>query len=371
MFFCRVLLGICLLHYFHDLHVSSCDDPTVDICEDPPVFSPSHLVVRHGDPTSATCTVCKEKCHDKQIGLEKSLGTQSTNGTTITWKVPRLTEWDTSALCYYNYNSSKQCCTVLPVTVYHPPVRVSLRFVTHSGPLIVNHTYTVECIVEDVAPVKNLIVSFHKGDTLLEQSKFDSEVKKPVTKAVTLDINPSREDDGAQYWCKARLDLGPGGPEHPPVVESENITSTVYYMPYQDRPSHSDPVIVTSGYPFQLNCSAMGNPSLTYNWTFPSLVSHVDSGSDFTVNSATFAHGGQYTCTVFNDLGFLHVTFNVQVQVDYMPIIIGVVVAFIALAALTCIIFYIQYYKQKRTGHYKVVGGIPFRSQRADVPLKA
>uniref|UniRef100_A0A672YIA7 Vascular cell adhesion protein 1-like n=1 Tax=Sphaeramia orbicularis TaxID=375764 RepID=A0A672YIA7_9TELE len=192
-----------------------------DICEDPPVFSPSHLVVRHGDPTSATCTVCKEQCHNKLIGLEKSLGSESTKGTTITWKVEKLTEWDTSALCFYNYNNSKQCCTELPVTVYR-------KFMNGSGPLIVNHTYTLQCTVEDVAPVNSLIVSFYKGDTQLAQSKFHSEDKKPMTKAATHDINPSREDNGAQYWCEARLELGPEGPEHPPVVESENITSTVH-----------------------------------------------------------------------------------------------------------------------------------------------
>ncbi|XP_030004900.1 vascular cell adhesion protein 1-like isoform X2 [Sphaeramia orbicularis] len=367
MFFLRILLGICILYHFHDLHVSSCED----ICEDPPVFSPSHLVVRHGDPTSATCTVCKEQCHNKLIGLEKSLGSESTKGTTITWKVEKLTEWDTSALCFYNYNNSKQCCTELPVTVYHPPVRVSLRFMNGSGPLIVNHTYTLQCTVEDVAPVNSLIVSFYKGDTQLAQSKFHSEDKKPMTKAATHDINPSREDNGAQYWCEARLELGPEGPEHPPVVESENITSTVHYMPYQDRSSHSDPVIVTNGYPFHLNCSAKGNPSPTYDWTFPSSVSHVSNSSNFTVNSATFAHGGQYICTVFNDLGVLHVEFNVQVQVDYIPIIIGVVVAVIVLIALIFIIWFIQYYKHNKTGHYKVMGVIPFRSRHCEVPLKA
>lgn len=366
MFFHHILLGIGLLHCFHDLHVSSCEDS----CEDPPVFSPSRLVVRHRDPTFATCNVCKENCQNTLIGLEKSLGTISENGTTITWKVPEMTEWDTSALCFYNYNG-KQCCTRLPVTAYHLPEQVSLRFVNHSGPLIVNHTYTVECVVEDVAPVKSLIVSFYKGDTQLAQSKFNGKDKKPVTKAVTHDISPSREDNGAQYWCEARLDLGLGGPEHPPVVESENITSTVHYKPYQDRPSHSDPVIVTNGYPLHLNCSAVGNPTPTYHWTVPSSVPRVFNGSDFTVNSATFEHGGQYICTVFNDIGYHQVTFNVQVQVDYIPIIIGVVVGVIVFVALICIIRFVQYYKQNRTGHYKVKGVNPFRSRDAEVPLKA
>lgn len=368
MFIHHILLGFCLLHYFHDIQ-SSCDELLVNQCDDPPVFSPSHLVVRHGDPTSATCTVCKEKCYNQLNGLETSQGTNSVNGTMITWKVDRLTEWDTSPLCYYNLYGI-QCLTELPVTVYQPPVRVSFRFVNHSGPMIANNKYNVQCVVEDVAPVKNLSVSFHKGDTQLTQFKFHDEGKKPVTKTVYLDIIPSSEDDGAQYWCKARLDLGAGGPEQPPVVESGNITSTVYYMPYQDRPPSSDPVIVTNGYPFQLNCSAMGNPSPTYHWTSPSSVPHGFNSSDFTVNSATFAHGGQYTCTAFNKMGSVRVNFDVQVQIDYIPIIIGVVVGVIAVAALICTILYIQHYKHNRTGHYKVMGVIPFRSRHSEVPLK-
>lgn len=87
--------------------------------------------------------------------------------------------------------------------------------------------YTLECTVQNVAPVENLTVTFYRGQTALSQvqSNTNKEEKKPVTQNFTLNIKTSKEDDGVQYWCEAKLELEI---QLPPVVRSQNITATVY-----------------------------------------------------------------------------------------------------------------------------------------------
>ncbi|XP_047435373.1 intercellular adhesion molecule 1-like isoform X2 [Mugil cephalus] len=219
MFVCVFLLAVLHVH-----HVSSCDYN----CTDKPVFTPSSLVVKYGDPTSATCVACNKSC--QYTGLVKPQGVVTKNGTTLVWTVDRITEWDLTPTCFYNTDDDKQCCTDLNVTVYQPPEHVSISFVHHTGPMVEGHQYQLQCTVENVAPVKHLVVTFYRGETVLDQPQSkSSEPYKPVTETFTLNINASKEDNGAQFWCEAKLELGPEGPQPPPVVKSENIAATVNY----------------------------------------------------------------------------------------------------------------------------------------------
>ncbi|XP_018520379.1 basement membrane-specific heparan sulfate proteoglycan core protein [Lates calcarifer] len=305
MFF--ILLVFSLMSFLCDFHVSSCDEN----CADKPVFTPSRLVVKHGDPTSATCSV--KNVYDI-FNLEKSLGDLKTNGTEILWKVEKMTEWDMFVMCYYEL-ADHQCCSTLPITVYKPPDNVPISFRNHSGPLLEGHQYTLQCEVHNVAPVENLTVTFYRGQTALGQLQSNNTEKKPVTEIFTLNINTSKEDDGVQYWCVAELELGPEGPQPPIVLSShQRIRATVLYKPQLLVPPHPDRITITEGSPLQLNCTAVGNPSPSYTWVLPPSSLLPSNSNVLTIKSVASEHGGQYTCEVSNKVGNVTVMFHVDVE---------------------------------------------------------
>uniref|UniRef100_A0A4W6BRK8 Ig-like domain-containing protein n=1 Tax=Lates calcarifer TaxID=8187 RepID=A0A4W6BRK8_LATCA len=189
-----------------------------------PVFNPSRLVVKYGDPVSVTCSI-RQSYQDYFLGLVNFMGNHTTNGTTILWEVENMTEWRTLTKCCHINATHYCCCSKLPITVYKPPDSVSFSFRDHSGPLLEGHQYTLQCEVHNVAPVENLTVTFYRGQTALGQLQSNNTEKTPVTEIFTLNINTSKEDDGVQYWCEAKLELGPEGPQPLLVVTSEKFSS--------------------------------------------------------------------------------------------------------------------------------------------------
>uniref|UniRef100_A0A3B3V8W4 Ig-like domain-containing protein n=1 Tax=Poecilia latipinna TaxID=48699 RepID=A0A3B3V8W4_9TELE len=275
-------------------------------CSDKPVITPSRLVVKFGDPASATCVACQQAClplDDSVISMEASLGTPDINGTKVTWTVDRMTEWELTPKCYYT-TLVHQCCTSLSVTVYKPPETVSFSL-NPSEPLTEGSKVTLQCDVLNVAPVANLTVTFYRGQTPLDEVKSNDITEKPVSETFSLSYNTRKEDDGVQFWCEAKLELGAEGPQPPLVVKSEEVNATVY-----------SPISITRGEPLHLTCLAEGNPKPQYSWTLPSNKGH-RSGTDLKIDSDDVQDGGQYVCTVSNNVNSVIVTFNVTVQGEF------------------------------------------------------
>ncbi|XP_076740808.1 hemicentin-1 isoform X3 [Maylandia zebra] len=186
-------------------------------------ISPSTVVVRFGDPVKANCSI-------QRMGY---FG--------IGWEVPL----------------GGQCYSKLTLIVYKPPDRVSITFLNHSESPFEGDRYTLQCHVTEVAPAENVLVTFYRGEKMLAQMHSNtSSEKKPVTQSFTLNIVSSKEDTEAQYWCEAKLELGPEGPQHLPVMASQRLFAPQLSCPVKLK--------VTEGERFP--CEVTGNPQPSVTW---------------------------------------------------------------------------------------------------------
>ncbi|XP_077069592.1 vascular cell adhesion protein 1-like isoform X5 [Siphateles boraxobius] len=260
--------------------------------ECPVQLNPQRVIVKYGGPVSADC---KTYVPHTGMGWEASEGAvPMSKDSLITWRVSELREWDIKPFCYINYNKT-QCEVTLPVTIYKTPDSVSISTVNHNGPMMERNQYELQCDVLNVAPVQNLTVNWYKGQTLVNQTFFTDTIITPVSKTSKLQIRPDRADDGAQYWCEAKLELGEEGPRPPPNVTSEHLNVEVYYKPKHS--SSTETISKTSE--ISLNCTVKANPAPTYSWSSKHLKETIDSP---VLLSSTLS-SGNYTCTATNSQG--------------------------------------------------------------------
>ncbi|XP_052408356.1 intercellular adhesion molecule 1 isoform X47 [Carassius gibelio] len=262
--------------------------------ECPLQLNPQRVVVRYGGSVEVNCNT---SVLHKGMGWEANEGIvpKIINQNLITWRVSELIDWDIKPFCYINTNDSKQCLIELPVTVYKTPDSVSISTVNHRGPMKGGQQYELQCDVHDVAPVQYLTVKWYKGQTLLHQTTFSDTDKTPVNKTVTLLIRPDRDDDGAQYWCEAELDLGAEGPQPPLKNSSKPLNVEVYY-----KPQHSSSTETIIKYDkVMLDCTVKANPAPVYTWSSDHLKEKISSS----VIKSSALSPGKYTCTATNSLG--------------------------------------------------------------------
>uniref|UniRef100_A0A4W5KCS3 Ig-like domain-containing protein n=1 Tax=Hucho hucho TaxID=62062 RepID=A0A4W5KCS3_9TELE len=185
--------------------------------------------------------------------------------------------------------------------------------------MVEGHQYQLQFHVQNIAPIERLRVTFYKVNTTGEQTELDTQISKdniktPVNTIYTLDFTPSRDDDGAQLWCSAMLDLGPEGPQPPPVMKSDNLNITVHYKPLITMSPERFSMSITEGDPLSLNCSAKGNPAPSYNWLLPQAdPKTMEERSVVTITKMAKTHSGNYTCNARNPLGNSIWTVNVKV----------------------------------------------------------
>ncbi|XP_056108753.1 hemicentin-1-like isoform X4 [Rhinichthys klamathensis goyatoka] len=275
------LLAVSQLLSFTGSHAAEC----------PLQLNPERVIVEFGGPVSVDCST---SIQHKGMGWEASEGSvPMSKDSLITWRVLELTEWDIEPFCYINHKG--QCEITLPVTIYKTPDSVSISTVYHTGPMMEGNQYELQCDVLNVAPVQNLTVNWYKGQTLVDQTIFTDTIITPVSKTSKLLIRPDRADDGAQYWCEAKLELGEEGPRPPPTAPSKTLSVEVYY-----KPKHSSSTeTININDELTLNCTVKANPSPTYSWQSEHLKETIKSS---VLLSSTLS-SGNYTCIASNSQG--------------------------------------------------------------------
>uniref|UniRef100_A0A8C5HTN4 Hemicentin-1-like n=1 Tax=Gouania willdenowi TaxID=441366 RepID=A0A8C5HTN4_GOUWI len=222
----------------------------------------------------------------------------------LVWSVDKIDKWNIKPTCYALSEQGGKCDIELPVIVYKPPLRVSISFSDDGGMMIDGDQYILQCTVHDVAPVEKLIVIYYREQMILGQRKSNNTRKSSVTEVFTLDIQPSKDDDKAQYWCEARLELGPEGPQPPPVMASQKLTAKVLYGPHLICPRKLQ---VKEGE--GLKCEVMGNPHPQVTWIRDGQVVDLPAHSQI-------EHAGKYTAWTKGLFGEKNFTVDVEIIVN-------------------------------------------------------
>ena len=134
----------------------------------------------------------------------------------------------------YSYYGSALLITVCFHSSIELPDSVSISYRKYPDPMVEGHQYLLQCLVQNIAPIGRLRVTFYKVSATGEQTelatrqKAKDNIKTPENGTYTLDFTPGRDDDGAQLLCSAMLDLGPEGPQPPPVMDSNLLNITVH-----------------------------------------------------------------------------------------------------------------------------------------------
>lgn len=221
-------------------------------------------MVRFGDPVRANCSKTNGF---SLLGWKVSLEETTNFSDHLTWSVDSITEWAIKPVCYAVFEGAGGCNKNLSLIVYQPPQKVSIRFVNHSGPLFEGHRYILQCSVQDVAPIEKAIVTFYRGQTTLAQLQSNTTTEKtPVNESFNLTIMPWKQHNRTQYWCEVKLELGPEGPKHPPVVKSQNLLALVLSNPQVTHPTEqqANPSVKCE---VERNPEPLGGSGATNNYT--------------------------------------------------------------------------------------------------------
>ncbi|XP_066531046.1 intercellular adhesion molecule 4-like [Hoplias malabaricus] len=308
------------------------------------MLSPPKLVVEYGASTSANCSAkVSADVHVVNMAWEAPVGKvvneTGAKDTILTWIVHNLTEWNIKPFCYIT-TKQNQIKSVLPVTVYKIPDNVSLSSVNHNGPYVEGKEYQLQCNIQNVAPVQNVVVNWYKGQTIVEKSNITGTGESPQNTSATFVFRPSRIDNGAQYMCEAQLELGPYGPKTPPSLASEPLSMNVHYMP---EFFNSTETFVQTDKNLTLNCTVRANPLPTYSWSSPTQ-SEEFKGAVFTVPPNGI---GSYNCTAKNQYGSAGKLFIIKKKDSVNTVLWTVIGIFLVLVVCIVAFLIMKYLRSK------------------------
>ncbi|XP_068939200.1 intercellular adhesion molecule 3 [Petaurus breviceps papuanus] len=139
------------------------------------------------------------------IGLETQLDkTQEDNGTRwVTFLLRNITR-DTRLLCFANCLGKDQMFYGTTVTVIQLPEHVDLEPLPPW--ILVGQNFTIRCQVRGGKPRQNLTMALLRGSQELSRQAV-SEQDPGKAAEVTFTATAGREDHGANFSCRAKLDL--------------------------------------------------------------------------------------------------------------------------------------------------------------------
>ncbi|CAI5675824.1 unnamed protein product [Oreochromis niloticus] len=294
--------------FFFGLFIACTGNPASSSCS--LKMSPSRVVVKFGDSLSANCTSSSDQIEG--MGWESPYGgVDLTLGvTSLSFKIDSVPDWEIGPICYTNSRDGDQCTQVLQVTVYKMPDSVSLR--QNSTTVKEGQQFAIQCDIVNVAPARNLSIVWHRGNKNLNSETFDDSTPSPVSKSSVLTLTAHRDDDGAEIWCEAKLNLWPGE-QGPTMMRSKSHSVTVLYPPTLTKPGN-ETLEMTVGENITLNCNAKGNPPPSYRWEFPKFSKEFHNKEEVIepILTRTFELPGIYTCTAYSNQGTVTKYFNIS-----------------------------------------------------------
>uniref|UniRef100_A0A8C1PY47 Ig-like domain-containing protein n=1 Tax=Cyprinus carpio TaxID=7962 RepID=A0A8C1PY47_CYPCA len=211
---------------------------------------------------------------------------------------------------------------------------ISISTVSHTGPMIAGEWYELQCFIQNVV-FKIVDVRWYK----LNQINVTETIKTPANLTYKVRIRPDRADDGAQFWCEAKLEAK--GPQRYSTMSSDHLSITVHFKPIIDENKLPSIVPVFRGNPEVLVCEAEGNPKPTISWILGTNV--IVYNETLTISESTPEH---VYCVANNSAGRTTRQVNVSIQENYIPIILGIIVAVVV--AISVIFICLTYYKKKQ-----------------------
>uniref|UniRef100_A0A3B5MR34 Ig-like domain-containing protein n=1 Tax=Xiphophorus couchianus TaxID=32473 RepID=A0A3B5MR34_9TELE len=259
---------------------------------------PPRVVVKYGDPISVNCTTSAEELDG--LGWEASEGGASAPDTQryVMLTVQSVTQWRSHPMCFLNFKQS-QCSTRLGLVIYKN-ISISSS-IESSEEMTENEEYSFTCSILNIAPVQNLTVRWYKGNQVIYSENLTNSTKHPTNQTSIFRFTPTRQDDRTtircEVKCEAELNLGPKGPQPPPLMTSDPFTLSVLYKPTINTTKLPELVPVISGYKEELVCEADGNPAPKITWNYTSATAFLGSNGTLIVNEE-----GSYICIANNSL---------------------------------------------------------------------
>uniref|UniRef100_A0A673C7S8 Ig-like domain-containing protein n=1 Tax=Sphaeramia orbicularis TaxID=375764 RepID=A0A673C7S8_9TELE len=159
------------------------------------------------------------------------------------WTPDTQNDWDPSPACFATFVGREPCNKSLNFTLYKEPDSVSIRVLNNESSPVEGSDCFLRCDVVNFAPAQSLRVQWYQGNKTMEgltskescytqQTSFCGSancdintIKTPVNMSFTTTITLDKKHNGAEFRCKAVMDLEL---EDPPNMTSSPINVTVH-----------------------------------------------------------------------------------------------------------------------------------------------